>query len=379
MAVMKNLLDTPMVWVDQASTLENSIASLRQAKQIAVDTESNSLFAYQEHVCLIQISTATHDYLIDGLANLDLSELGKIFADENTEIIFHAAEYDIMCLRRDFGFSFNHLFDTMQAARILGFEKLGLSNLLEELFSIDQGKSFQKANWGKRPLPAGMLDYARMDTHFLAQLRDYLHRELVNKNLLALAAEDFRRLCKVEANHKDSPLYTQVSGYHKLEPQQLRVLDELCIYRDKQAQAINRPLFKVIGNAALYAIAQVCPQSLRELQAIDGISPKLIKRYAQGLLTAVNDGLNLPPIHLKSHRRPSQAYLNRLDAMKNWRKKAAKQMGVQSDIILPRDILENIVGKNPANLEELKVEMAEIPWRFDHFSTQIMNVIETKD
>lgn len=375
MAGMNSAFSTPIVWVDKDKTLESFLQSMNGSRQIAVDTESNSLFAYQEQVCLIQISTQSKDYLIDGLAELDLSTLGAIFADSSVEKLFHAAEYDIMCLKRDFGYTFNNLFDTMQAARILGYEKLGLSNLLEELFDINQGKSYQKGNWGKRPLPDGMLEYARMDTHFLSRLRDHLNQELIMKDLLDLAKEDFRRLCKVETNHKNNPLYSQISGYYHLDSQQLRVLDELCQYRDKQAQKMNRPLFKVIGNSALLTIAQAGPTSLYDLQSLNSISPKIIRRHASGFLTAVKQGKDMPPIQLEHHKRPSQAYINRLEALKNWRKNAAKKMGVQSDIILPRDILEDIAGKKPPDQESLKMLMDEVPWRFSHFSKEILQVI----
>lgn len=373
---MNSTLNTPLVWIDAEKTLEKFTQSVNGTRQIAVDTESNSLFAYQEQVCLIQITAQNRDYLIDGLAELDLSGLGRIFADESVEKLFHAAEYDIICLKRDFGFKFTNLFDTMQAARVLGYEKLGLANMLEELFGIDQGKSYQKGNWGKRPLSKGMLEYARMDTHYLSRLRDHLERQLIEKDLLDLAKEDFRRLCKVENNHKESPLYTQVSGYHHLEPQQLRVLEELCQYRDQEAQKRNRPHFKIIGNSALMAVTKSNPASLAELKKVEGISPKLVDRYAHEILEAVKQGNELPPIHLKHRRRPSQSYIDRLEALKDWRKKAARKMGVQSDIILPRDILEDIAGKKPADKAALEIAMEEVPWRFAHFGDQIMAVIK---
>lgn len=376
MAVMNYLSDTPLVWVDNEKAFSSALKDFKKSNRIAIDTESNSLYAYQEQVCLIQVSTTAKDYLIDGLAGLALEKLGDISADHNIEKIFHAAEYDIMCLKRDFNMEFSNLFDTMQAARILGFDKLGLSNLLEELFAIDQGKSFQKANWGKRPLPSAMLDYARTDTHFLFKLRNHLAPLLKKKGLLDLAAEDFQRLCKVKNNHKQQPLYTQVSGYHRLEPQQLSVLQEICIYRDERAKAYNRPHFKVMGNSAIYAVASVCPQTMKELKTITKISPKLIDRYATGLLSAVEKGLNSEPIYLKTRSRPSQTYIDRLEALKNWRKLEARQMGVQSDIVLPRDILENIAGKNPKNKEELRAEMAEIPWRFNNFNNKIMEILD---
>ncbi len=183
---MESVLESAVIWVDQDTALAETLQTLKQEEQVAVDTESNSLYAYQEQVCLIQITAGSEDYVLDGLADMDLPALGAVFANESIEKIFHAAEYDILCLKRDFGYTFNNLFDTMQAARILGIEKLGLSNLLEDLFGVDQGKSFQKANWGKRPLTDEMLYYARMDTHYLLRLRDHLYRNLEEKNLLEL-------------------------------------------------------------------------------------------------------------------------------------------------------------------------------------------------
>ena len=38
--------------------------------------------------------------------------------------IFHASEYDIICLKRDYGFQFANLFDTMIAAFLLNSSSL---------------------------------------------------------------------------------------------------------------------------------------------------------------------------------------------------------------------------------------------------------------
>jgi ribonuclease D len=95
---------------------------------IAVDTESNSLFAYREQVCLIQFSTRDTDYLVDPLALDDLSSLEPIFSSPAINKTFHAAEYDLICLKHDFNFSFSNLFDTMLAARILGRKEIGLGS-----------------------------------------------------------------------------------------------------------------------------------------------------------------------------------------------------------------------------------------------------------
>src|SRR5690606_29531 len=131
------------------------------------DTESNSLYAYRERVCLIQLSTRSRDYILDPLIIVDMSPLAPLLADPGVEKVFHAAEYDLICLHRDYGFIVNNLFDTMVAARICGYKAIGLGSLLSEFLGVELDKRHQRDDWGERPLPPDSLRYAQMDTHYL--------------------------------------------------------------------------------------------------------------------------------------------------------------------------------------------------------------------
>ena len=228
------------------------MSDLAQHSMIAIDTESNSLYVYQEQVCLVQFSAGTNDYLVDPLIlHDDLGVLAPIFADPGIEKIFHAAEYDIICLKRDFGFTFNNIFDTMVAGRVLGRTAIGLASILEEEFGIELDKRYQRANWGERPLPPAWLAYARLDTYYLIALRQRLFAALRESGRLALAQEDFQRLCRTEIpepNYND--LWTRVAGGQELNPRQAAVLEELCRYRDRRAQEADEPAFKIISNKA---------------------------------------------------------------------------------------------------------------------------------
>ncbi len=50
-------------------------------------------------------------------------------------------------------------------------------------------------------------------------------------------------------------------------------------------------------------------------------------------------------------------------------------MGVPSDVVMPRDIMQNLAVKNPRNEEELADAMQTIPWRLDHFGDEILKVM----
>lgn len=374
---MKNNEPLPdPIFIDTSHALNTLLNTLRSEKRIAVDTESDSLYVYHEKVCLIQFSTSTADYLVDPLSGIDISSLGVIFADPQIEKVFHAAEYDVICLRRDYGFEFTNLFDTMQAARILGLPKLGLSSLLEEYFAVIVDKRFQKANWGKRPLSSAMADYARLDTHYLMPLREKLASALEESKHMKIAREDFLRIARSVSTPNGKPCFTTVRGYHTLTPQQLAVLAELCAYRDRVAKQADLPPFKILSSAVLLEIAKASTANSEDLSTIPGLSDRLLHRYAKGLLEAVRLGKTKPPIYLDHRSKPSEAYLARLERLKKWRLQLASEKTVESDVVLPREILEEIAKKNPTTDQDLAVLMQDVPERFHLYSSTILKILK---
>jgi ribonuclease D len=370
---------TPPIWVATPAALKTMLADLRAQPLVAVDTESNSLYAYREQVCLIQFSTPERDYLLDPLALDDLAALGEIFVSRKIEKIFHAAEYDIICLKRDYRFSFNAIFDTMHASRILGKSEVGLAGILASEFGITIEKRFQRANWGERPIPPAMLAYARIDTHYLIDLRNRLREELIQKGLLELAEEDFTRLTQVSASEgeNDSQSCWRMIGRNSLAHEQCAVLQALIEYRDAQARKANLPHFKILSNQALIEIAQVCPTTPADLSKIAHLPPRQRERHASGLLQAVSRGLTSRPPAKPVNHRPDDAVLARLDRLKEWRKVTARSLKVESDVVLPKDIAEQIAFANPKTLDELKTIMKTTPWRFRQYGQQILKTLET--
>lgn len=373
---MANQVLTPPVWVDKPHTYNRMIADLVTQSRVAVDTESNSLHAYREQVCLIQFSTEKIDYVVDPLALADLSALGPIFSHPSIEKIFHAAEYDLICLRRDFGFAFANLFDTMHAARVLGYPFVGLDNLLAEKFQFEMDKRHQKADWAVRPLTPAQLDYARLDTHFLFDLRNVLETELKEKDRLQIAQEDFVRACHVDPPEEkaNGAAWRRFSLRKDVSPRELTVLSELCISRDRIAERMNRPVFKVISDAILLDIARNLPEKDVDLAGL-GLSSKQIRLWGGEVLEAVKRGTVAPLVEREQTRRPNDAMLKRLQRLKNWRKKVAEELHVESDIVLPKAYLNRLAEHPPRSLSELEMVMHESPTRFDKYGEQIYRLV----
>ncbi len=373
---MTKELFSPPLCVATQTALKEMTAALSREPYIAVDTESNSLYAYQEQVCLIQFSTPRQDYLLDPLALPNLEILTPLFENPNIEKIFHAAEYDLICLKRDFGFRFKNIFDTMIAARILGYKKVGLGNLLDQKFNVKVDKKFQKADWGKRPLTEEMLNYARFDTHYLIALRKLFGSELESRGLQSLAREDFRMVAALDGINHRKPLsvWERVGGRTKLSPRQATVLNEVCLARESLAKKLNRPVFKIIGNKSLIKLAESQPRSRRDLE-IDGFTARQINSFGKVFLAAVEEGRQAELVRRTPSSRPGEEYRNRLERLRQWRKNKALTLDVESDVVLPRFIMENIAKENPQNLDDLTEIMAKSPWRLKEYGTEILEII----
>ncbi len=368
----------PAILVETSRQLLEMISDLRDQPFIGVDTESNSLFEYMEKICLIQFSTKDRDYLVDTIKLKDISPLNEIFSSGDIEKIFHAAEYDLMCLKRDFHFEFNNIFDTMIASRILGFQSIGLQSLLKDYFDIDVEKKYQRANWGKRPLPFEMLRYAQGDTHYLIDLRKILLEKLEQESKWELALEDFNRVICVDAfvNNKNNDHYWKIIKGNSLSPQQENILIEIYFLRETLAKQFNRPPFKVFGNQTIVELAKKMPKNENQLSNISGLSPKLIQKYGEQILHAITIGFNQVSTNRKERIRPNPLFLQKYDALKNWRKVKGFELSVESDIVLPKEHMEQIAQKNNCTLSDIQEIMQNIPYRFQKFGKEIYAIIE---
>ena len=369
-------LPAPVLVADPAA-LQQLVEILADEPAIGVDTESNSLFAYRERVCLIQFSTPTEDYILDPLAVPDLSALAPLFADPARQKIFHAAEYDVICLKRDYNFQFANLFDTMVAARTLGWPQLGLGALLEAHFGVKMNKRFQRADWGQRPLTGDLLDYARLDTRFLVRLRDLLGAELLAQGRLPEAQEEFARLERVAgaANGVNPNAFWRVNGARDLAPGQAAVLRELYEYREQQAERADRPPFKVMSDQTLLEIARAAPASLADLEGVPGMTPQQIRRHGANLLKAVRRGQSGPPARPPHYEREPDSVRERYDLLHQWRKRKAQARGVESDVIISRDALRELARTAPRTLAELEQIEHLGPWRREAYGQEILEII----
>jgi len=347
---------------------------------VAFDLEADSMHNYREKVCLLQVSIPDLTVLIDPLQVGDLESLRPVLANPQIRKIFHAGDYDLRCLSRDFGLEVRGLFDTMICAQLLGEEKIGLNDMLTKYFAVSLDKRFQRADWSQRPLPAEMINYAAEDTRHLHRLAALCEERLRQLGRLSWAEEEFALLEQVRFAEPSGPLCLRLKGAGTLDRRQLGVLEQLLLWRETEAERRDRPTYKVMGGHELLAIARVSPASRSALAAVEGLSPRLVERFTPALLAAVQRGLELPEQELPSFPRLPRRVKDpaadaRLNQLKAWRKQQAAALRLDPGVLMNNALLEVLAQQRPQQEAELADIAGLKNWQRREFGAELLGLL----
>jgi ribonuclease D len=371
--------------ITRAQDLEALAEDLLKEDVVAFDTEADSFYHYFDKTCLVQVATRDHAWLVDPLAlggPAKLAPLGPVFASPRVRVLFHAAEYDLFILKRDCGFSFSNLFDTMVSAQLLGYPAVGLAALVEHHFGVRLPKDEQRSDWSRRPLRDKQLQYAVSDVLYLIRLAEAIEKELENKGRLRWAMDEFDALTRRAWPDRefDALGYLRIKGAKSLEPVPLSVLRELFLVRDARAREIDRPPFKVLGNRTLFDLVKIQPRTREELGRIKGISELIVRRMGTDLLSAIKKGVKnphgpIPKAQGTSRRRMDRRTERRLATLKAWRTPRAKNLGLDPGVLCPNASLEAIALANPKTAEDVKALPELKRWLAEDFGEELAALV----
>lgn len=375
-------LPEPILVQDQAS-LGAMLRELEGAREVAVDTEADSFFSYREKVCLVQVSAQDRDWIVDPLVDLDLAPLGELLADPHRTKVFHDGEYDILILKRDYGFEFANIFDTRVAATALGTETPGLASVLRDTFGYEIDKTQQRSDWSRRPLSPKQVHYAQLDTRFLVPLMHVQRERLVESERLMVVESECDRLVRIEPpeNSFDPDEWVRLRGARALPPASRSALRELYIERDRIAREADLPPFRAVRNDVLVTLARRRPRNLRELGAIPGVSPGQVRRYGEALLGALERAREAGPIETLPRLRGKDAAsgldefgVELHDRLKAWRKEQALRLGFDASLVLNRHLLTRIARERPRSADALdRIGLAA--WQVDRFGQDLLELV----
>jgi len=306
------LEETAFNWVNSVSQLKKLCNELEEEIEVAVDLENHSYRSFQGFVCLMQVSTRRADYIVDTLALREhMHLLNKVFSNPAIVKIFHGSDSDILWLQRDFGIYVVSLFDTGQAARVLGYPSAGLAFALKHHCNVKVNKAFQLADWRMRPLSEEMLTYAREDTHYLLYVYDKMRNELLDKiyysqnrnsgdnDQNSLLWKVLRKSASIALNTYEKDFFTP-SSYRKLIQRknlvlsmtQERALARLYNWRDSIARKEDESVQYILPQRILLRIVRDLPRSAVELENCCNPIPPAVKLHCDQILDAIKTGVS---------------------------------------------------------------------------------------
>jgi len=374
---------SPVHRVDDATTLRDAIARWTSAGVIGVDTEANSFFAYHERMCLLQVTAEGEDWIVDPIAlGEDLKLINPLLADPEVVKIFHAAEFDLMILRKDLGVEVRGLFDTQVAMTLLRHDKTGLAALIQSYYGIELSKKEQRSNWGQRPLTQEQISYARIDTHFLVDLHDRLVKELAEADMTAAAYGEFVRQEReiLIPGPPDPERFRKIKGARGLDPEAMARLKAVFDWREALAAKKDVPLFRVLGNQPLVDMAVRPPSDRKQLAEIKGVGWKKAKRHGDEILDALGTAEgkrienNVPKVS-PQERRQRKVRRENMDALRDWRKVAARELELPSERLMHRRHLEAIGKALPRSSEELLKVVPLNDWQRENFEHSLLEAL----
>ncbi len=366
------------LWVNTPQALDYFITSLRGYFPLALDTEADSLHHYKESVCLIQVSHAEKHFLIDPLDTFPLAELWPPTSRHTW--ILHGADFDLRMLRRAGAPEPQAVFDTMLAAQLVGQKAFGYGALVEHFCGITLNKSSQKADWSRRPLSQTMIDYAVQDTEYLEPIAEALGALLDAKGRRTWHEQSCERVvASSRIIREDDPENDwRISGSALLSPQAQAILRELWLFREREAETLDLPVFKVLHNELMLDLATWCAEHAR-------VSPMGAPRWPQRtspnrserLIAAIERGRQAPPIPRppRTERPPRDKDAEvRMEKLRVHRDKIAVELELDPTVIAPKSTLQDISRNPDTAADRLIAENRWCPWQWELLKPAIAEV-----
>jgi ribonuclease D len=253
---------------------------------VAVDAERASGFRYGQRAFLVQFRReGAGTVLIDPTACDDLSGLDEALIP--AEAVLHAAGQDLPCLT-ELGYRPRRLFDTELAGRLLGFPRVGLAAMVEEVLGLRLAKGHGAEDWSTRPLPDEWLRYAALDVEVLVDLRNALAGQLEEQGKTEWARQEFAAVLAAKPPDPRPDPWRRTSGIHRVRTRRgLAVVRELWLERDAIARRRDLSPGRVLPDAAIVEAARVMPSGGAELTAIPGFTGRGARRHVRNWVAAV--------------------------------------------------------------------------------------------
>ncbi|MGL4197509.1 MAG: ribonuclease D [Allorhizobium sp.] len=362
--------------IDTTAALEEACRLLAQSDFITIDTEFLRETTFWPELCLIQMASPEHEYIIDPMAKgLDLKPFFELMANSAVVKVFHAARQDIEIIFHLGDLIPHPIFDTQVAAMVCGFgDSVSYDQLVQKVKNVHIDKTSRFTDWSRRPLSEKQLDYALADVTHLRDVYLKLKGQLDAEGRAEWLTEEMAILESRETYDLPPEQAWQRLKMRLRKPTELAVMQYVAAWREREARARNVPRSRVLKDDAIYEIAQQQPKDVEALGRLRTI-PKGWERSSSGaaILEQVNAALALPKSempHLERHAHAPEGTQSAVELLKVLLRLTSEKHGVASKVIANSDDLEKIAAEGE------KAQVAALQgWRKELFGDLALKLI----
>lgn len=362
--------------IDTTAALEEACRLLAQSDFITIDTEFLRETTFWPELCLIQMASPEHEYIVDPMAKgLDLKPFFELMANPAVVKVFHAARQDIEIIFHLGDLIPHPIFDTQVAAMVCGFgDSVSYDQLVQKVKNVHIDKTSRFTDWSRRPLSDKQLDYALADVTHLRDVYLKLKGQLDAEGRAEWLTEEMAILESRETYDLPPEQAWQRLKMRLRKPTELAVMQYVAAWREREARARNVPRSRVLKDDAIYEIAQQQPKDVEALGRLRTI-PKGWERSSSGtaILEQVNAALALPKSempHLERHTHAPEGTQSAVELLKVLLRLTSEKHGVASKVIANSDDLEKIAAEGE------KAEVAALQgWRKELFGDLALKLI----
>lgn len=246
-----------MVLIKTQKQLSEMLYAIKDETILGIDTEFVRTRTYYPILCLLQLSSPSHCYIIDVLKIADLSPLFTKLYDPKTLWVLHSGYQDIDILYQCSKQLPAQVFDTQIASELLNLSwQVSYQALCQSLLNKTVDKSYTRFNWQSRPLPNAALNYAKTDVLYLVPLYLQLKQPLMVQNKQHWLAEEVQHLIhKITQSEQTKTQWQQLKGVQKLHPEHYPLAYQLCAWRLGTATQKNKPKQWVLKDENIITMA----------------------------------------------------------------------------------------------------------------------------
>ncbi len=294
---------SPPRLVTRQKEFDAQVESLKRYSWFGMDTEFISERSFRPRLCLLQIVNPEQEFAVDPFEVQDLSTFLSLLLDPAIEKVLHSGQQDMMIFYDLLGATPKNIFDTQIAAAFLGYgDSIGYARLVETVLNVKLRKDETFTDWSKRPLSERQVEYALDDVHYLPPLHEHLIQQLDARGRRDWLVEEFEIYDDPDFYRRPlDKLYQRVKGVGRLGSKDLIFLQELVLWREREAESRDKPRARIVSDEVLVELARRKPRHLDGLRTMRGLHPRLIKRGGAEMLACIERARSAPK---KDHPAP---------------------------------------------------------------------------